>query len=174
MKLQYSNVARHVLLGVELVLLERFHELGREAESTQAEGTLGAAANIVDKSDCPLVHLLLVEVLVLDHVHVDPVTHVGASVPANVVCIDVDLTNHSDHLSLVDSVRFGARRRGSRVGGGVIGVRLDGSLDHGERERVCDLEEALVVQADEGTGRGRREGLGAVLDDFHHHLEYPA
>jgi hypothetical protein len=174
MTTQFSSLSHHVLLRVELVLLERLHELGREAESAKAEGTLGAAANIVNKGDCPLVHLLLVEVLVLDHVHVDPVTHVGAGVPANVVRIDVDLTNHADHLSLVNTICLGAGRRGSRVGSGIIGVRLDGGLDNGERERVCNFEEALVVQADEGTGRDRREGLGAVLDDFHHHLEYPA
>lgn len=123
------------------------------------------------QSDCPLIQLLLVEKLVLDHVHVDKVAHVGASVPASVVGIDVDLTKHPDHLSLVSGVGLGAGGSGGRVRSGVIEVRLCGHLDNGERERVGDLEGAVDVHTDEGTGRGGRESLGAVLDDFHHHLE---
>lgn len=161
----------YVLLGVELVLLESLDELGGEAESAQAEAALGTAANVVDKGDCPLVQFLLVEKLVLDHVHVDEVAHVGAGVPADAVSVDVDLAHHTDHLCLVGGVGLDAGSRGSGVRGGVIEVRLGGQLDHGEGERVGDLEGALNVHTDEGAGRGGREGLVAVLDDFHHHLE---
>ena len=165
-----KNARRHVLLSRELVLLESGHELGGETEGAQTQATLRTAANIVDESDGALVHLLLVEVLVLDHVHVDKVAHVGAGVPADVVGVDVDLPKHADHLSLVDSVGLCARSGGGRVGRGVVKVRLGGHLDHGERERVGDLEGTLGIHTDDRTGRSRRESLGAVLNDLHDHL----
>lgn len=161
----------HILLRVELVLLERLNELGRQTESPQAETALGAAADIVDQSHCPLVHLLLVEKLVLDHVHVHKVAHVGAGVPPDIVGVDVDFAHHSDHLGLVSGVRLDAGSGSGRVGSGVVEVRFGGHLDHGEWERVGDLEGTLDVHTDEGASRVRREGLRAVLDDFHHHLE---
>ena len=119
----------------------------------------------------PLVEFLLVEELVLNHVHVDKVSHVGASVPTGVVGIDVDLTEHAHHLSLVADVGLGTRGSGGRIGSGVVKVRLGGHLDNGERERVGDLQGTIDVHTNERTGRGSRESLGAVLDDFHHHLE---
>lgn len=165
------NSRFHVLFRGELVVLECLHKLGRQAESTQAQAALSAAGNIMHQSDCPLVQLLLVEKLVLDHVHVDKVAHVGAGVPASVVGIDIDLTKHPNHLSLVGDVRLGAGGSGRRVGGGVIEVRLGGHLNNGEREGVGDLKGAVDIHTDEGTGRNGRESLRAVLDDFHHHLE---
>lgn len=161
----------NVLLGVELVILERLHELGRKAESTQAQAALSTAGHIVHQSDCPLVQFLLVEKLVLDHVHVDEVAHVGAGVPSGVVGIDIDLAKHPDHLSLVSGVGLGAGGSGGRVGSGVIEVRLGGHLDNGERESIGDLKGVVDVHTDEGAGRSSRESLGAVLDDFHHHLK---
>lgn len=161
----------NILVGSEFVLLEGSHELRRQAEGPQAQASLGAAADVVHKSHCPLVHLLLVKELVLDHVHVDEVAHVGAGVPSDVVRIHVDLPQHTDHLGLVDGVGLRARGGGGRVGGGIVKVRLRGHFDDGEREAVRDLEAGTRVHTDDRAGRSRREGLGAVLDDFHHHLE---
>lgn len=163
----------HVLLGSELVLLERSHELGGQAEGPEAEAALGAAADIVDQGDCALVQLALVVKLVLDHVHVDEVAHVGAGVPSNAVGISVDFAQHADHLCRVSGVCLGARGGGGRVGSGVLKVRLSGDFDDGEWESVGDLERAIDIHTDDGTGGGGREGLGAVLDDFHDHLEHP-
>lgn len=162
----------HILLRVELVLLESLHELSGEAERAQAEGTLSAAADIVNQRNCPLVQLLLVVKLVFNHVHVDEVAHVGAGVPSDVVGVNVDLADHANHLSLVGGVALGAGSSGGRVRGGVVEVRLGGHLNNGERERVGELEGVVEVHADEASGRGGREGLVAVLDDFHHHLEH--
>ena len=94
----------NILLRVELVLLESFNELSRETESAQAEAALGTTADIVHQCNCPLVHLLLVEKLVLDHVHVDKVAHVGAGVPPDAVRVNVDLSHHSDHFGLVGNI----------------------------------------------------------------------
>lgn len=159
-----------ILLSGELVLLERLHELRRQAEGAQAQAALGAAADVVDESDRPLVHLLLVEVLVLDDVQVDEVAHVGAGVPPDVVRVDVHLPQHPDHLRLVGHVRFrsGSGRRG--VWRGAVKMRVRRHLDHGEREAVGDLQSSPDVHTNDGTGRRRGEGLGAVFDDLHDHL----
>lgn len=161
----------YILLRVELVLLESLNKFGGQAESAQTEAALGTAADIVDKGDCPLVQLLLVEKLVLDHIHVDEVAHVGAGVPSDTVGIDINLADHANHLCLVGSVGLDAGSRGSGVRGGIVEVRLGGQLNDGEREGVGDLEGTFDVHTDEGASRGGREGLVAVLDDFHHHLD---
>lgn len=160
----------NVLLGSELVLLESRHELRRQAESAQAQASLCAAADVVHQSDRALVHLLLVKELVLDHVHVDEVAHVGASVPTNVVGVNVNLAHHTDHLSLVGGVGLRAGGSSSRVGSGIVKVRFGGHLNDGERETVGDLQGTVDIHTDDRTGRSRREGLRAVLDDLHHHL----
>lgn len=163
----------HVLLGSELVLLEGSHELGGQAESTEAEAALGTAADIVNEGDCALVQLALVVKLVLDHVHVDEVAHVGAGVPSNAVGISVDLAQHADHLCRVRGVCLGARSSSGRVGSGVVKVRLGGDFDDGEWESVGDLEGAIDIHSDDRAGGSGGEGLGAVLDDFHDNLERP-
>lgn len=163
----------HVLLGGELVLLERSHELGRQAEGTEAEAALGAAADIVNQCDCALIQLALVVKLVLDHVHVDEVAHVGAGVPSDAVGISVDLAQHANHLCGVRGVCLSTRSGSGGVGSGVVKVRLGGNFDDGEWESVGDLEGAIDIHTDDCAGCSGGEGLGAVLDDFHHHLEYP-
>jgi len=159
-----------LLLRSELVLLESSHELGGETEGPPAQASLGTAARVMDKGDSPLVHFLLVEKLVLDDVHVDKVAHVRTRVPSNVVGIDVNFPEHADHLSLVNSVRLRAGSSGSRVGRGVVKVRLRWDLDDGEGEGVCDFENAAHVHTNDRTGRSRRECLRAVLDNFHNDL----
>lgn len=161
----------HVLLAGEFVLLESGHKLRGQSERSQTEGALGGAADIVHEGHSSLVQLLLVVVLVLDDVHVDEVPHVRAGIPPNVVRIDVDFSQHLDHLILVDSVRLGSGRRSRSILGRGIQMGLWGCLDDRERETVGQLEVALDVHADEGTGRWGRETLGAMFDDFHHHLE---
>lgn len=76
----------------------------------------------MDKRNRPLVQLLLVKVLVLDHVHVDEVAHVGARVPSDIVRIDVHLPQHPDHLILVGNVGLGSRSGRCRVGRGAVKV----------------------------------------------------
>lgn len=159
-----------LLLRSELVLLEGGHELGGEAEGPQAQASLSTAAGVVDKGDSPLVHFLLVEKLVLDNVHVDKVAHVRTRVPSNVVGIDVNFPKHADHLCLVNGVRLRAGSGGGRVGRGIVKVRLRWDFDDGEREGVCDFENAAHVHTNDRTGRSRRECLRAVLDNFHNDL----
>lgn len=159
-----------ILLSSELVLLERIHELRRQTESPQAQTALRATADVVDKRNRPLVQLLLVKVLVLDHVHVDEVAHVGARVPSDIVRIDVYLPQHPDHLILVGNVGLRSRSGRCRVGRGVVKVRFRRHLNDGEREGVGDLQSTINVHTDDRTGRGRRESLRRMLDDLHDHL----
>lgn len=163
-----SRVLWDIPLGGELALLVGGHELGGQAEGAQAEGTLGAAADVVDEGDGTLVHLLLVEELVLDGVEVDEVAHAGAGVPADILGVNVDLAQELDHLVLVGDIGLGARSGGS---GALLGIMraLGGHVDGGEGEAVGDLQRAVDVHADDGTGGGGGEGLGAVLDDLHDH-----
>lgn len=124
----------------------------------------------MDKRHCPLVQFLLVEVLVLDNVHVDEVAHVGARVPSDVVRIDVHLPQHPDHLILVGDIGLCSRSGRCRVGRGVVKVRFRWHLDDGERERVGDLQDAVNIHTNDRTGRRCRKSLRGVLDDFHDHL----
>lgn len=153
----YWNIRQIALFGRELVLLERSHELGRQTERSKAQGTLSATADIVNKSDCPLVHLLLVKELVLDHVHVDKVAHVRARIPTDIVRIDVNLAKHPDHLSLVGHVGLRTRGSSGRVGRSGIKVRLGGQIDHGEREAVGDLQGTVNIHTNDRAGCGGRE-----------------
>ena len=122
------------------------------------------------KSNCPLIHFLLVKKLVLDHVHVDKVAHVGTRVPTDIVRIDVNLPKHADHLSLVGNVGLCARSGGGRVGCGIVKVRLRGQIDDGEGKAVGDFQDTTNIHTNDRSSCGGREVLGAVLDDFHGHL----
>lgn len=115
-----------------------------------------------------LVEFLLVEELVLDHAHIDKISHVGAGIPPDVVRINADFLQHPDHLGLIRGVGFRARRKGSSGRGINVGVLWN--VFSGEGERVGDLEDSVDVHSNERTSRGRGEGLGAVLDDLHDHL----
>lgn len=168
--LLYGNIRQIALFSRELVLLERSHELGRQTERSEAQGTLSATTDIVNKSNCPLVHLLLVKELVLNHVHVDKVAHVHARVPTDVVRIDVDLAKHPDHLCLVGHVGLRTGSSSGRVGRSGVKVRLRRQIDNGEREAVGDFQSTVNIHANDRTGSGGRERLGAMLDDFHGHL----
>lgn len=163
----------HILLGGELVLLVGGHEGAGQLEGAQAQRALGAPADVVDEGD-DVVVLALVVVLVLDEAQVDEVAHGGAGVPADVVGIDVDLLEMPYHLILVVDVGLCAGGGGSQ-GGGIgllVGVGA-GDVGGGEGEGVCDLEDAVAVHTNEGAGRSRGEGGGAVLGDLHDNLESP-
>lgn len=159
------------LFRSELVLLERSQELRRQTERLETQATLSAAADIVHKSDCPLIHFLLVKELVLDHVHVDKVTHVGTRVPADIVRIDVNFPKHADHLSLVGNIGLRTRSGGGRVRRSIVKVRLRGQIDDGEGEAVGDFQDTSDIHTNDRASCGSRELLGAVLDDFHGHLD---
>lgn len=58
----------------------------------------------MNQSDRPLVHFFLIVVLVLDKVQVDEIAQVGACVPADIVGVNVDLTQMTNHLGLVGGV----------------------------------------------------------------------
>lgn len=86
-----------LLVAILLALLESSHESRGQTESSEGQVALGALAGIVDEGDGVLVNGLVV-VLVLDEVHVDKVAHGGACVPTNIVGVDVDLLEMSDHI----------------------------------------------------------------------------
>ena len=125
----------------------------------------------MDEGDGLLV-VLLVVVLVLDEAHVDEVAHGGAGVPADIVGVDVDLLEVTDHLVLVDNVGLGAGSGGGE-GGGIGAVIAAGDVDGGELEGVGDLDDTVVVHANDGTGGDGREAGRAVLHDLHDHLWLP-
>lgn len=58
----------------------------------------------MNQGDRPLVHFFLVVVLVLNKVQVDKIAQVGAGVPADVVGVNVNLAQMSNHFSLVGGV----------------------------------------------------------------------
>ncbi|KUI61723.1 hypothetical protein VP1G_11265 [Cytospora mali] len=142
-----------------------------QLEGTQAQRALRAPANVVDQGDDAVV-LALVVVHVLDETQVNKVAHGGASIPANVVGIDVDLLEVPYHLVLVTDVGLCAGGGGSQAGGVVLLVGIGaGSIGGREGEGVCDLEDAVVGHTNKRAGRSRGEGRGAVLGDLHDNLE---
>ncbi len=62
----------------------------------------------MDYSDCPLVHLFLIKVLIFDHVDIYEVPQICARVPSSIVRIHVDFPQLLDHLNLVICVRLGS------------------------------------------------------------------
>lgn len=164
------EVKHSILLRCEFILLERSHELRGKTESAKTQATLRTAADIMDKSDGPFIEFLLVEKLVLDNVQVDKVAHVRASVPSDILSIDIDFTEHTNHFSLIGSVCLGARSSSGSIWCGSVKVRLGGHFHDGERECVCDFERASNIKTNEGAGSDGRESLRTVLDDFHDNL----
>lgn len=158
-------------LGGELALLVGSHECVGEAESSQGQVALGALAGIVDEGN-GLGVVLLVVVEVLDEVEADKVAHVGANVPADVVGVDVDLLQVSDHLVLVGNVCLLARGGGSHQGAIVLVSVETRGLSGGEVEGVGDLENTVLVHADQRSGGGGRERRGAVLGNLHDDLYF--
>lgn len=162
-------------LGCELALLVGGHESGGQAESPEGQVTLRALAGVVDKGDGVLVGALVVE-LVLDEVHVDKVAHGGTCVPTNVVGIDVDLLEMSDHLVLVVNVALLSGSSSGELRGIVLVVVVvvvvgRGGVDGRERECVGDLEERFPLHTDNSSGRNRGESRRAVLGDLHDDLD---
>lgn len=99
--MSHSALRQILHLSGELVLFESGHEGGGQSESSQAQSTLGASADIMYQSHSLLIEFFLVVKLVLDQAQVDEVAHVRAGVPSNTICIHVDLSQILDHLSLV-------------------------------------------------------------------------
>ena len=125
----------------------------------------------MDQRNSLLIQVFLVMVLVLDEVHVDEVSQVGTGIPADIVGVDIDFAQVSDHIGLVGGAGLVARS-----GSGTIEVLLlfilglGWQIDDREIEAVGDFEGAVDVHADEAAGGSGRETGGAVLDDFHNHL----
>lgn len=142
-----------------------------ESECAETENALRTSADIVDQSNSLFIQFFLVKQLVLNEVHVDKVSQVGTGIPPDIVGINVDFSQVSDHLGLVCSVGF---RTGSRGGAIEVLLLLIGGfrweIDDREIETVCDFERAVHVHADKAASGGGRETGGAVLDDFHNHL----
>ena len=161
----------------ELALLVSVHEVWCQAEGAQAQGALGAPADVMDEGD-GLVVLALVVILVLDETDVNKVAHGSARVPPDVVGVNVDFLKVADHVVLVDDVGLGAGGGGGQGRGVVLvgaGTTVEtGEVDSREWEGVGDLEEAVLVHADEGAGGSGREAGGAVLHDFHDDLYFSA
>lgn len=63
-----ERVGGGVPFGGEFSFFVGAHEGRGEAERAQAQGSLGASADIVDESDGSFVEFFLVVILVLDHV----------------------------------------------------------------------------------------------------------
>lgn len=155
-------------LSCELALFERCHERRRKPVRAQVETALRASANIVNERDRPLVRLALVVELVLDGVQVDEVAHAGACVPAHIVRVHVDLAQELDHLVAIGDVLFGAGSSGGKAGSRVVLAVFGGHMsDLGERERICDFEDAVLLHADDaarGEGWERFAACGSNLD----------
>lgn len=160
-----------VPLGCELALLVGAHESRGQAESPERQVALRALASIVDEGDSVLVGALIVE-LVLDEVQVDKVAHGGACVPTNVVGVDVDLLEVSDHLILVVNVVLLSGSSSGDLRSIVLVAIGRSGVDGRERERVGDLEKALVLHANDGSSRNRRESRRAVLGNLHDNLHH--
>lgn len=149
------------------------HERRRKAKCAQTQTALRTAAHIVYNSDCSLIKLFLIMILILHHIQVDKVAQIRAGIPANVVGVDIDLTELFDHFHLIGTVGLGSWGGSSQIRRGVlvIMVAIGGrNFDGGERERVRDLQVGLNVHPDEKTGRGGRKRLSAVFNYFHNHL----
>ncbi|KAI6757113.1 hypothetical protein HG531_002938 [Fusarium graminearum] len=151
----------------EVRVVDADRDLGEDVLEGQV--ALGTLAGIVNEGDGVLVGALVVE-LVLDKVHIDKVAHGGTCVPTDVVGIDVDLLEVSDHLILVGNVLLlsggssGELRSIALVAIGCSGV------DGREREGVGDFKETFTLHSNNSSGRNRRESRRAVLGDLHNNL----
>ena len=125
----------------------------------------------MDQGDCFLVQILLVVVLVLNETHVAKVAHICTCVPADALGVNVDLSQHLDHLCLIRSVRFGSGRYRRRIDMLPIIMRFLRYFDDRKGESIGYLESAVDVHTYEGAGSSGRKSLRAVFDHFHHHLE---
>ena len=90
--------------GAEFIFFEGGHESGGEAKGSQAEAALGASTDVIDDSDCSFVKFFLIVVLVFDCIEVDKIAQIGRSIPADIVCIDINLSQLLDHLILVCAI----------------------------------------------------------------------
>lgn len=68
------------------------HERRRQSKRPQAEASLRASAHIMNQGHCPLVQLLLIVILILDHVQVHEVAKIRTGIPSGVVGIHVDFS----------------------------------------------------------------------------------
>lgn len=112
-------------------------------------------------------------ILVLDHVQVDKVAQIRAGIPADVVGVDIDLTELFYHFHLICTVGLGSWGGSSQVCRRVLVVMVaigGRNFDGGERKRVRDLQVGLDVHPNQETGRGGRKRLGAMFYYFHNHL----
>lgn len=112
-------------------------------------------------------------ILVLDHVQVDKIAEIRASIPADVVGIDIDLTELFYHFHLIGTIGLSSRSGSSQIRRRalVVMVAIGGrNFNGGERKRVCDLQVGLDVHPNQETGRDRWKGLRTVFYYFHNHL----
>lgn len=126
----------------------------------------------MNQGHCPLIQILLIEILVFDHVEVHEVAQVCASVPSGIIGVHVDFSQLLDHLVLVCGIclrsRGGCSKIRSRI---IIMVAVCwGGFDSRKWERVGDFKSCCFIHADQKTGRGCREGLRAVFYYLHDHL----
>lgn len=95
----------------------------------------------------------MIEILVLDGVQVDKVAHACAGVPAHVVCVHVDFTEELDHLVAVGDVLLGTGSGCGKVCGClVLSIGLCRRYVW-EGERVCDLQNPILLHTDYATSR---------------------
>jgi hypothetical protein len=156
-------------LSCELALLIGTHKSRRQTEGSEGQVALGTLAGIVNEGDGVLVGALVVK-LVLDEVHVDKVAHGGTCVPTNVVGIDVDLLEVSDHLVLVGNVLLLSGSSSGELRGIALVAIGGGGVDGREREGVGDFKKAFTLHSNNSSSRNRRESRRAVLGDLHNNL----
>lgn len=126
----------------------------------------------MDYSNHSFIQIFLVIVLIFNHIERHKVSHIGTGVPANIVCVYVDLSKISNHLVLVYGIDLSSWSSGSKIRCRVavmMTVRA-GNVCGGEGKGVGNLKSALDIHADKKPGSSSRECLRAVLDNPHHHL----
>lgn len=98
-------------------------------------------------SNGTLVEILLIIVLILDRFPVDEVPEVGASIPANVIGVDVNFAELLDHFCLVRGVLFLSWSSGGWIGAIVVAIRR-WNFDVWKWEGIGDLKSGFDVHAD--------------------------